>query len=98
MRQWDVKANIGREAYRELYWFCRQYNRKKTNPQEGCNATDVRLIDDVAVDVAGVCASALVENVVNGTQWEHLDVPCGRRLFYDLRRKFFAELYHRKNG
>ena len=32
---------------------------------------------------------AIIRNVSTGVTYEHMSVPCGRRQFYEIRRRFF---------
>lgn len=53
-------------------------------------ARDVELIERVAAEAAPDCTRELLRNVTEGTPWEHLPAACcGRRQFYELRRRFF---------
>lgn len=38
----------------------------------------------------------ILQAVTLGTSYEHMKVPCGRRQFYELRRKFFYLLAQKK--
>lgn len=42
-----------------------------------------------AAEGSEVMYKALIRNVTRGVTYEHLDVPCGRRQFYNMRRLFF---------
>lgn len=53
-------------------------------------ARDVELIERCAADAAPGYAKELLRNVTEGTPWEYLPAACcGRRQFYELRRRFF---------
>lgn len=32
---------------------------------------------------------AIIRNVASGVTYEHMSVPCGRKQFYEIRRRFF---------
>lgn len=56
----------------------------------------VRIIERAAEAAGGRGLSkALLRNVTRGLSWERLGPPCGRRQFYEARRRFFLELDER---
>ena len=58
----------------------------------------IQLIEHTAFKVAGgQMYRQLLLNVTDGVPYEHLEVACGRRQFYEMRHKFFF-LLHRKKG
>lgn len=52
-------------------------------------AKDVELIEQTVIQADSGIYSALLDNVAYGTPYEYLKVPCGRRQFYESRKKFF---------
>jgi len=85
------KSAMSGERYRELVYACRQYEQYRTWP--GRKGQARRAAIEEAARRAGVgLEKYLLRNVVDGVPWEELPVPCGRRQFYDARRRFFAEL------
>lgn len=51
---------------------------------------NVELIEATANAVDPIIGKFIIENVANGTPYEYLgNPPCGRRQFYEYRRKFF---------
>lgn len=119
----DIKLDIFRissDAYRELKYFCRQYDEKKKRlhnrvpNQEDRNPCkyfshfdlnriknlqwDLYLIEQTVKEVAGTTLFPyLLKNVTQGVLYEYMDVPCGRKQFYELRKQFFILLYCKKN-
>lgn len=104
------KAGISREAYRELLHFCRQLEEKKRRLshlrgwggpewERARLERDVALIARLAREAAGeALEAALVLNVCYGVRFEALGAPCGRRQFYEIRRRFFTLLAQAKWG
>jgi hypothetical protein len=57
-----------------------------------------KLVDDVAHEVAGVLAEWLLLGVGHGLTYYQLadkGIPCGKDMYYDLRRKFYYVLSKR---
>lgn len=59
-------------------------------------STDVRIIEDAAREADPLNWCALLKNVTEGTSYEYQPVCCGRRQFYESRRKFFWLLDKKK--
>ena len=60
---------------------------------------DIELIEEVAKEVDPTIYQSLIANVTNEHMpFEFLSVPCGRRQFYEARRKFFYLLDKKKKG
>ena len=83
-----------KEQYLELKYFCLQYSKKKaeanTSTAKGRRALiDITLIEQIAEYVYPEVADYIVESVTTGKSWEQLNVPCGRRQFYNARNRFF---------
>lgn len=57
----------------------------------------IAVIEDAAREADAVNWKELLENVTRGTRYEYLQVYCGRRQFYENRRKFFWLLDQRSN-
>ena len=117
------KYGISKERYRELLYFCMQYNEWKDsidyglgspsgtneprgtgigNPTEKIAIKNQRALDNCrlveeSARLAGDCIwKYLLKNVTEGITYEYMDVPCGRRYFYEARRKFFYILSQKK--
>lgn len=58
---------------------------------------DIGLIEQTAQEAVGGLYPFLLKNVTEDITYEHMGVPCGRRQFYFMRRKFFC-LLDRKKG
>jgi lysophospholipase L1-like esterase len=50
---------------------------------------NIALVERTVQEAAPEIANALLKAVTDGMPYEWLDVPMGRRQFYDARRKFF---------
>lgn len=55
-----------------------------------------RLIEDTAKDADCRIWEYILQSVTEGTPYEYMDVPAGRRQFYEARKKFFYLLSQRK--
>lgn len=117
---------ISKNAYRELYYFCLQYEEKReqlkhlyggkspiiSGMPKGSGRSDstfntaekaLRLrkdiedIEQAAIEADGEIYGYILDNVARGIPYERMNVPCGRRQFYDRRKAFFYIL-HRKKG
>lgn len=113
------KYKISKYRYRELKYFCLQYDEKKqrlaalrglgavtysselhgsgiSNPtatqaeRAQQLARDVELIEQTAMEVDAANYDSLLANVTaTNLPYEYLSPACGRRQFYEDRRKFF---------
>lgn len=87
---------IGKNEYRELKYFCLQYNSfvlDRRHAEVIVIEHALRLTTD-----SEVLREYLRRAVTTETPFENLDVPMGRRQFYGLRRKFFYILKNLKYG
>ena len=118
-------CGVSKYAYKELYYFCLQYDEKKEMLKQiyGVRAAvpsfapkavqksdttwsqaekalrlrrDIELIEQSALEADGNIYKYILENVTHGTPYEFMGIPCGRRQFYEKRRKFFHILYEKK--
>lgn len=55
-----------------------------------------RLIENTARDADIRIWRYILQNVTEGTPYEYLEVPVGRRQFYEARKKFFYLLAERR--
>lgn len=93
------KYCIEKYEYLELYYFCLQYDAKKRKISNTTDETeksrlekDINRIDSALLLAADseVVANCIKKNVTSKNMpWEKLNVPIGRRQFYEKRRKFF---------
>ena len=59
---------------------------------------NIELIEKTASEVDPVIGKYIIKNVAGNIPYEYLGhVPCGRRQFYELRRKFFFKLDMKKS-
>lgn len=113
------KYKISKYRYRELKYFCLQYDEKKqrlaalrglgavtySSELHGSEisdptaakaervqqlARDIELIEQTVMEVDSVNYRSLLANVTStNLPYEYLTPACGRRQFYEDRRKFF---------
>ena len=57
---------------------------------------DLRLIEETAKKAAPSIHKWILKNVTEGTPYEWMDVPIGRRQFYEYRRYFFYLLAQKR--
>ena len=58
---------------------------------------DVEIIERAAKETDRELYRYIIRNVSDWIPFEYLNVPCGRRQFYNKRRLFFYKLYCLKN-
>ena len=93
------KIGISKERYMELYYFCLQYKEYEKIYSSGvCEGAEtaynrMEMILKAAIETDMELAPYIIESVTTKTKFEHLDFPCGRRKFFELRRKFFRALH-----
>lgn len=88
---------ISRNKYNELKYFCMQYAEKKREAAtDDLRRRDVEQIEQTAVDADGDIYPYLLRNVTEGIPYEYMDVPCGRKQFYESRRLFFVLLARKR--
>lgn len=56
----------------------------------------IDLIEDTAMEADESIAPYIMKSVTQGTRYEYMDVPMGRRQFYEVRRYFFYLLSKKK--
>lgn len=111
------KYGISKEKYRELMYFCMQYDSMKKSVEYGLKGItagigpagkksdksltesqamrnekyiqEIRMIEDAAREADGELYPFILKAVTSGTSYDYMDVPAGRRKFYEARRKFF---------
>lgn len=52
-------------------------------------AYKINMVDDAAAEADKFLQKYIIKAVTEGTSFEYLYAPCGRRQFYEARRKFF---------
>ncbi len=57
---------------------------------------DVEMIEKSAREADRRISRYIIRNVTERVQYEHMNVPCGRRQFYEKRKLFFCILYMKK--
>ncbi len=120
------KYDISGTRYRELFYFCRQYDEWKqelsviatvklqrlsgmpsgkngiSNPTADAAArrselmAKCALVEQTAIKTSPELYQYILKNVTHGTPYEYIGIPCGRRQFYSLRRKFFFLLSQKR--
>lgn len=54
------------------------------------------LIEQAAIEVDSELYQYLIQNVTEGVPYESMEIPCGRRQFYEKRQCFFKLLSERR--
>lgn len=54
------------------------------------------LIEQAAIETDSCIYKFIIKNVTDGTPYEYMRVPCGRRQFYEKRRLFFKILSEKR--
>lgn len=57
---------------------------------------EVKIIEESAERVSKTLAPYILNNVTEGIAYEYMNVPCGRKQFYEARRYFFYLLSLRR--
>ena len=83
----SVEFDITPERYNELTWFALRYSELKTHKPK-----QAAMIEQAAKTAEPVLWPYILRNVTQGAPYHSLLIPCGRNLFYTIRRRFFAEL------
>lgn len=59
---------------------------------------DIEMIEQSAIETDDEIHAYITSNVVDEIAYEYLGVPCGRRKFYESRKKFFKILSDKKGN
>lgn len=59
---------------------------------------DIEMIEQSAIEADSEIYAYIMDNVADGIAYEYLDVPAGRRKFYESRKKFFKILSDKKGN
>ena len=98
---------FSKNEYFEMLYFCRQYKTKKSIDTRSKDEksdyikklkTDVLIIESSAEKADSFFAKYIIKNVSENKPFEVLNIPCGRRQFYDKRKQFFINLYKIRNN
>jgi len=87
LRRCTTPAEFSQARYNELIWFAMQYSEMKQSKPEAA-----AMIEQAALLADSEIAPYILRNVTQGVPFHALMVPCGRRQFYEKRRRFFVEL------
>lgn len=67
------------------------------NAERACRLGDkIEMIEQTAIELDSELYNYILKAVTEGLTWDDLLPPCGRRQFYQLRRKFFYLLNLKK--
>ena len=94
----DMKLSdyhISRARYNELKYFCMQYYEKKQKLAHAYSLPAIKS-DGQPKEADEEISRWLLMNVTEGIAYEYLDVPKGRRQFYESRKYFFYLLSLKK--
>ena len=67
-----------------------------SNPTEKKALRIAQLIDQTAMEADAEIYPWILKNVTSGVPYEYMDVPMGRRKFYEARRYFFFLLAQKR--
>ena len=90
LEEFGISLSRYRELIQELNFAEQQTD--KTNKL----SRDIGLIEQTAQEAVGGLYPYILKNVTEDITYEHMGVPCGRRQFYFMRRKFFCLLDRKK--
>ena len=57
---------------------------------------DIEMIEQSAIEADSNIYGYILRNVTEKILYEYMDVPCGRRQFYEKRKLFFCILYMKR--
>lgn len=57
---------------------------------------DIEMIEQTAIEADAEISPYILENVTEGNPYEYMNVPAGRRQFYEARRYFFFLLAQKR--
>lgn len=86
-----MEYSLNKYRYHELKYLCLQYKDITRQAKEGKEAAvqKYKAITLAAVEAREDISKYIIEAVTEGKKWEQLEVPCGRRQFYNARRRFY---------
>lgn len=84
MRSNKIKCAMSYARYKELMYYCLRYSELPRASQ--------KLIERLAKEAGGDIAKWLLQGVTSSVAYECLQVPCGRRQYYNRRRQFYELL------
>lgn len=90
---------ISETRFRELYYFCLQYN--EWQKQRNSYAEKIKMVEDACMEASPELAPYIKEAVTNkGVTYQRLrsrlNIPCDRNTYYKYRRKFYWILDKKK--
>lgn len=106
-RPLNKKYGISKNRYHELIHFTMQYAEwkraaliAKEDTLESLNEK-IKLVEETAKEAAGDLYPYILEAVTKKTTYENMriirNIPCGKNLFYELKRRYFY-LLDKKRG
>mgnify|MGYP004729514335 FL=1 len=111
MKKRDLKLsdhNVTTKKYNELRYFCLQYGDKRRElerihgaggkeiPRVRQIKEEIELIEQTALEADPELYKWTLKSVTEGIPYENMDVPAGRRQFYETRRYFFFLLAQKR--
>lgn len=91
--------NISYNRYKELQYFTLQYPEwKRTGEWD-----KYKLVEEIVLEVAGeVLYEYILEAVTTGSTYDKINIrkriPCGKNMFYEMRRRYFFLLDKTKDS
>lgn len=111
LKKRDLKLsdhNVTTKKYNELRYFCLQYGDKRRElerihgaggkeiPRVRKIKEEIELIEQTALEADPELYKWTLKSVTEGIPYENMDVPAGRRQFYETRRYFFFLLAQKR--
>lgn len=96
------KYGISQDRYRELKYFCLQYDKWKqeqTSPETVIRDLAIKklaLIEQTAIETASELYPYILQSVTQDIPYEYLDAPCEKRKFNDIKKRFFICLSEKR--
>ncbi len=95
------KYGISQNRYRELKYFCLQYDEWKQ--QLSCAAANKKeliykceLVEQTAIEAAAELYQYILQSVTQGEPYECMDIPFNKNEFYNARKRFFFLLSEKR--
>ena len=105
VRPMNSKYGISKHKFLQVYHFCMQYNEPRGSGGSGRPTEDlairraqlaenVQLVEQTCMEADGDIYQWLLKAVTNeGVGYtylkEYMEIPCGKDMYYDRRRKFY---------
>ena len=106
-RPLNKKYGISRNRHQELMHFTLQYKewkikiRNSTGEDWDALNAKIKLVESTAEEAAKELAPYILEAVISRATYENMrlikEIPCGKNMFYELKRKYYYLLDKKRN-